>query len=124
MFLIYWIPEKCICVLVQLITFVHDLRLRVKESVNSFVQSPDSLPAAKEIATSPENSSTPVLGPRTRKPPVRWAEESTTSIYAGLALDPDEIVKQQTYEDAIASPQQSAERKLAMEYEMDSLIKN
>jgi hypothetical protein len=109
---------------VQLITFVHDLRLRVKESVNSFVQSPDSLPAAKEIATSPENSSTPVLGPRTRKPPVRWAEESTTSIYAGLALDPDEIEEQQTYEDAIASPQQSAEWKSAMEYEMDSLIKN
>lgn len=55
---------------------------------------------------------------------MRWAEESTTGIYAGLALDPDEIVEQQTYEDAIASPQQSAEWKSAMEYEMDSLIKN
>jgi hypothetical protein len=55
---------------------------------------------------------------------VRLAEESTTSIYAGLALDPDEIEEQQTYEDAIASPQQSAECKSAMEYEMDSLIKN
>jgi hypothetical protein len=98
--------------------------LRVKESANSFVQSTDSHPAAKEIATSPANSSTPVLGRRTRKPPVRWAEESTTGIYAGLALDPDEIVEQQIYEDAIASPQQSTEWKSAMEYEMDSLIKN
>lgn len=26
-FLIYWIPEKCICALVQLTTFVYDLRL-------------------------------------------------------------------------------------------------
>jgi hypothetical protein len=26
-FLIYWIPENCICALVQLTTFVHDLRL-------------------------------------------------------------------------------------------------
>jgi hypothetical protein len=98
--------------------------LRVKESANSFVQIPDSHPAAKEIATSSANSSTPVLGRRTRKPSARWAEESTTGIYAELALDPDEIVEQQTYEDAIASPQQSAEWKSAMKYEMDSLVKN
>ncbi len=98
--------------------------LRVKESANSFVQSPDLHPAVKEIATSPANSSTPDLGRRTRKPPVPWAEQSTTGIYAGLAQDPDEIVEQQTYKDAIASPQQPSEWKSAMEYEMDSLIKN
>jgi hypothetical protein len=57
--------------------------LRVKESTNSFVQSPDLHPAVKEIATSPANSSTPDLGRRTRKPPVPWAEQSTTGIYAG-----------------------------------------
>jgi hypothetical protein len=78
----------------------------------------------KEIATSPANSSTFDLGRRTRKPPVPWAEQSTTGIYAGLAQDPDEIVEQQTYKDAIASPQQPSEWKSAMEYEMDSLIKN
>ena len=51
------------------------------------------------------------------------ADESITGIYAGIATDPDELVEPETYEEAIISPQ-SVEWKLAMEEEMNSLIKN
>lgn len=70
----------------------------VEGSTNSLVPSPDLHPATEESATCPASSSEPVLGPRRRKPPVRWADESTAGIYAGLSLDPDTMVEPKTYE--------------------------
>lgn len=87
-------------------------------------QSTDSRPASKKTdAIDSPSPSTNDLGPRKRRPPVRWADESTTGIYAGIAMDSDELVEPETYEEAIISPQ-PVEWKLAMEEEMNSLIKN
>jgi hypothetical protein len=93
--------------------------------VETTEQSTDNRPASTETDANADSLSSPTddLGPRKRRPPVRWADESTTGIYAGIATDPDELVEPETYEEAIISPQ-SAEWKLAMEEEMTSLIKN
>jgi hypothetical protein len=92
--------------------------------VETTEQSTSNLTASKENdAVDSSSPSTDDLGPRKRRPPVRWADESTTGIYAGIAVDLDELVEPETYEEAIISPQ-SVEWKLAMEEEMNSLIKN
>ncbi len=44
-----------------------------------------------------------VLGPRIRKAPVRWIEESTKPYYAGMAVVGD--MEPSTLKEAIASPQ-------------------
>ena len=62
-----------------------------------------------------------LAGPRNRRAPVRWIEESTTPYYAGMASVGD--FEPNTLKEALTSPQ--AEKwKEAMEDEMQSLEKN
>jgi hypothetical protein len=74
--------------------------------VETTEQSTDNRPASTETDANADFLSSPTddLGPRKRRPPVRWADESTTGIYAGIATDPDELVEPETYEEAIISP--------------------
>lgn len=64
----------------------------------------------------------PEIEPRKRRPPVRWADESLTGIYAKLA-GVDDLTEPATYEEALSSAQ-SANWIAAMKDEMDSLLKN
>ena len=92
--------------------------------VETTEQSTDNRPASKETDTNNSSSSSrDDLVPRKKRPPVRWADESTTGIYTGIATDLDELVELETYKEAIISPQ-SVDWKLAMEEEMNSPIKN
>ena len=70
--------------------------------VKTTEQSADNRPASTETdANDSLSPPTDDLGPRKRSAPVRWADESITGIYAGIATDPDELVEPQTYEEAI-----------------------
>lgn len=64
------------------------------------------------------------LGPRVRKPIVRWADESLTSHYAGLAgVDSMEPEEPSSFQEALGSPDSSCWR-AAMEEEVNSLLEN
>ncbi len=49
---------------------------------------PDDLPLSTVSRTA-----SILIGPRSRRPPVRWADESLTGIYAGLAVDPVKLIE-------------------------------
>ena len=59
---------------------------------------------------------------RKKKPPVRWADESTTATYAGMA-SAYVCDEPETYEEALASDESSSWME-AMKEEIDSLAKN
>jgi hypothetical protein len=92
------------CIVQHPVTVGADLCSPVVEETSHI---PDALPLSTvsrtdELKITPEesldplvkpgNTSASVLGPRLRRPPVLWADESLTGIYAGLAIDPDELI--------------------------------